>query len=115
MVTPSYLTATLLGDDGMTYPVDGYIADVVGHAVNFSNGVGAATATSRQTFVAPVNGFIGRIAVHTGPTVSTGLEIIVGGASHGQIRYTSYLDSLATPGPLRIPIRAGQELVLQEF
>jgi len=78
MVTATTMTMNFRGQSGRQYSTSGYISDVVGAKVTFSqNGAAGSTSDTFIQFDEPV--VLNDVAILTGPTVATGFTLTAGG------------------------------------
>lgn len=112
MATPEPATIMFEKLTGGTIPIDAYISDVDAAMVNLDGGAGAS-ATSPTNYVIPAHGVIRDIAIVTGNTVTTKLQINRNGVDTGaKIRSSVHLTTLAGRPRLNIGFAAGDQLTI---
>ncbi len=114
-VTPTYASITFFGlASRQKKNIDTYIADVDAALTHFDAGTGA-TSTSPQTYVMDEPGAIIDIAVVTGPTVISKLQVGRNRALlPGVYRLVPHLTTNALRPQLNIPFAKGDELTVVE-
>lgn len=97
-------------NSGQTYNVDAYISDVANALVRFDAGSGSS-ATSPTEWIAPEPVSLVDVALVTGLTDTTKMDIVRANASTGnKLRYAMHLTTLAFRPKLNIPFAAGAKV-----
>ncbi|GAH96490.1 unnamed protein product [marine sediment metagenome] len=111
LAAPEFGVFTFQGlQSGRIYNVDMYFSDVVDALVNWDGGAGAS-ATSPDSFTAPENLLLIDIAIVTGGTDTTKLQILRNNQPTGDfIRHTTHLTSVALRSPIRLGFARGTEV-----
>ena len=115
-VTPTKLNFTFLGlSTGMTYPIEGYIADVANANVRFDSGQGAS-ATSDTFWTPPEPVQLRDISIKEGPTVTFKLRLVVNGVNMpGLYRYEMHLSTLSMRPAISLGVPAGARFAAVEI
>jgi len=115
-VTPTKCNFTFLGlQTGMTYPIEGYIADVANGNVKFDSGSGAS-ATSDSFWTPPEPVQLRDISIKTGPTVTFKLRLVVNGINMpGLYRYEMHLSTLSYRPSISLGVPAGARFAAVEI
>lgn len=108
-------TLTLIGKSGRTYVIDVYLPDAAGTVATF-NPTGNAASTSPSTFRVPEDAVIHDLSVAASPTATSAVfQVNSGAVSGGAIRYANQLNSLVARQKLKIPVRAGDFIGLNQY
>lgn len=113
VAAPEFATFTfvaLVGSPPRIYNVDVYYSDVVDALINFDGGAGAS-ATSPDSFTAPEAILLTDIAVVTGGTDTTKLQLLRGNQPTGDfIRHVPHLTTNPNRPSLSLGFRAGTQI-----
>jgi len=95
VAAPQYASATLKHRTG-SLTKDLYFSDVVGALVNWDTGAAGAGTTSPTDFIAPAAMVLTDLAIVTGLTDTTKVQLIINGRPTGDIyRYVPHLTTNA--------------------
>lgn len=110
VAAPRYGTFSFMGRSGRIYNVDAYISDVADDLVTWDAGAGAS-ATSPTSFTAPEPLVLIDLAVATGLTDTSKLQILRNNQPTGDfLRYAQHINTSPFRSPLRLGFMPGVEV-----